>query len=87
MLLCADIGNSHTTIGLVEDGVVHDHWRVATEERRTADEWGILLKALLADSSVKAAHAGVAVAAPGGDVGQGHVPGRRNGFAHFQRGP
>ena len=63
MLLCADIGNSHTTIGLVEDGVVHDHWRVATEERRTADEWGILLKALLADSAVKAAHAGVAVCA------------------------
>jgi type III pantothenate kinase len=63
MLLCADIGNSHTTIGLVEDGVVHDHWRVATDERRTADEWGILLKALLADSTVAAPHTGVAVCA------------------------
>ena len=36
-LLAADIGNSHTTLGLVEDGVVAAHWRVATEERRTAD--------------------------------------------------
>ncbi|MNT07457.1 hypothetical protein D3C72_1421610 [compost metagenome] len=26
------------------------------------------------------------MAAPGGDVGQGHFPGRRNGFAHLQRG-
>jgi type III pantothenate kinase len=46
-LLCADIGNSHTTVGLVSDGEVTDHWRVATEERRTSDEWGVLLHALL----------------------------------------
>jgi len=51
-LLCADIGNSHTTIGLLEDGAVVDHWRVATDERRTADEWGVLLKGLLRDSPV-----------------------------------
>ena len=48
-LLCADIGNSHTTVGLVSDGDVVDHWRVATDERRTADEWGVLLRALLDD--------------------------------------
>jgi pantothenate kinase type III len=34
MLLCADIGNSHTTIGLLDGGVVVDHWRMATDERR-----------------------------------------------------
>ena len=49
-LLCADIGNSHTTIGLLEDGDVVDHWRVASDERRTADEWGVLLKGLLSYS-------------------------------------
>ena len=32
-LLCADIGNSHTVLGLVDDGEVLDHWRVATDER------------------------------------------------------
>ena len=46
-LLCADIGNSHTVIGLLDDGVVLDHWRVATDERRTADEWAVLLQGLL----------------------------------------
>ena len=60
-LLCADIGNSHTTLGLVEDGDVLDHWRVATDERRTADEWGVLLKGLLSDSPVSAPIVGVAV--------------------------
>ncbi len=61
MLLCADIGNSHTTLGLVEDGDVVDHWRVATDERRTADEWGVLLKGLLSDSPVSTPIVGVAV--------------------------
>ena len=46
-LLCADIGNSHTTVGLVSGGEVTAHWRVATDERRTSDEWGVLLHALL----------------------------------------
>jgi type III pantothenate kinase len=54
-LLCADIGNSHTTIGLLDDGDVVDHWRVATDERRTADEWGVLLKGLLNDSPARPA--------------------------------
>jgi type III pantothenate kinase len=61
MLLCADIGNSHTTVGLVEDGEVAAHWRVATDERRTADEWGVLLRALLDTSTDAAALDGVAV--------------------------
>ena len=47
-LLCADIGNSHTVLGLLDDGEVLDHWRVATDERRTADEWAVLLRGLLA---------------------------------------
>ena len=46
-LLCADVGNSHTTIGLVDGRKVTHHWRVNTDERRTADEWGVLLRALL----------------------------------------
>jgi len=61
VLLCADIGNSRTTVGLVADGEVLDHWRVATEERRTADEWGVLLKNLLNDSPVGDPVTGVAV--------------------------
>ncbi len=62
-LLCADIGNSHTVIGLIDDGDVLDHWRVATDERRTADEWAVLLKGLLRDSDASEQANGIAVCA------------------------
>ena len=48
-LLAADIGNSHTFVGLLDGDEVTDHWRVNTDERRTADEWGVLLRGLLAE--------------------------------------
>ncbi len=62
-LLCADIGNSHTVLGLVDQGEVLDHWRVATDERRTADEWAVLLRGLLRESNVADGVQGVAVCA------------------------
>jgi type III pantothenate kinase len=46
-LLAADIGNSHTVLGLVSDGQVRADWRVATDARRTSDEWAVLLRGLL----------------------------------------
>lgn len=49
LLLCARIGNSHTTLGLVRAREVLQVWRVATDERRTADEWPVLLRGLLGD--------------------------------------
>ncbi len=48
-LLAADIGNSHTFLGLLDGEVVSAHWRVNTDERRTADEWSVLIRGLLAD--------------------------------------
>jgi type III pantothenate kinase len=48
-LLAADIGNSHTVLGLLVDGEVLAHWRVATASHRTADEWAVLLRGLLGD--------------------------------------
>ncbi|MDQ6686121.1 MAG: type III pantothenate kinase [Actinomycetota bacterium] len=62
-LLCADIGNSHTVLGLVRDHEVLDHWRVATEERRTADEWAVLVRGLLRESSVGDRLRGISVCA------------------------
>ena len=62
-LLCADIGNSHTVLGLLADGQVVAHWRVATDERRTADEWAVLLRGLLADVPAEDQPAGLAVCA------------------------
>jgi type III pantothenate kinase len=46
-LLAADIGNSHTVLGLMVDGEVAAHWRVSTDERRTSDEWAVLVRGLL----------------------------------------
>jgi type III pantothenate kinase len=60
LLLCADIGNAHTVLGLVQDGQVPHHWRVATDERRTADEWYALFNALVPDG-VQERISGVAV--------------------------
>lgn len=62
-LLAADIGNSHTVLGLVDDGQVRADWRVATEERRTSDEWAVLLRGLLADAAPAGDVDGIAVCA------------------------
>jgi len=48
-LLAADIGNSHTMLGLVRDAEVSADWRVATVESRTADEWAVLIRGLLGE--------------------------------------
>jgi type III pantothenate kinase len=48
MLLCIDVGNSHTVLGLFEGDKIVEHWRVATDERRSADEWAVLFQGLLA---------------------------------------
>lgn len=49
-LLAADIGNSDTVLGVLEGDEVVAHWRVSTDERRTADEWSVLLRGLLSDA-------------------------------------
>lgn len=51
MLLAVDIGNAHTVLGLIADGEVSAHWRVKTDEHRTADEWAVLLRGLLRRSA------------------------------------
>jgi type III pantothenate kinase len=67
MLLAADIGNSHTALGLLAagdgaaGGDVVAQWRVATDDRRTADEWAVVLRGLLGDRAGDVA--GIAVCA------------------------
>ncbi len=48
-LLAADIGNSHTLLGILADGSVAAEWRVATSASRTSDEWAVLLRGLLGE--------------------------------------
>jgi type III pantothenate kinase len=44
MLLVVDVGNTQTVVGLVEDGEVVNHWRIATVRHRTSDEIAGLLQ-------------------------------------------
>jgi type III pantothenate kinase len=50
MLLAIDVGNTHTVLGLYDGASLQQHWRLATERGRTADEYGVLLRNLFADS-------------------------------------
>lgn len=48
MLLAFDTGNSNTVIGLFEGATLLADWRLATDARKTADEYGILCHSLFA---------------------------------------
>jgi type III pantothenate kinase len=47
MLLAIDVGNTNIVFGVFQDDQLLKHWRVGTTRRRSADEFGILLKQLL----------------------------------------
>jgi type III pantothenate kinase len=48
MLLAVDVGNTQTVLGLFDGEEVVEHWRTATDERRTADEIAVVVRSLLA---------------------------------------
>jgi len=50
VLLAIDVGNTNTVIGIFAGDSLLDSWRLATDARRTADELGVLISALLARS-------------------------------------
>ena len=58
ILLCLDVSNSHTSIGVFDlstgsrAGELLDHWQVASDERRTGDEWQLLLTGLARRSGI-----------------------------------
>lgn len=63
MLLAVDVSNTNTKIGLYAGERLLTHWRLATVPHRTADEYGVLLRGLLAETPHAARDvAGVVVA-------------------------
>jgi type III pantothenate kinase len=48
MLLAVDAGNTNVVFALVEDGAIRARWRIATDPRRTADEYAVWLHQLIA---------------------------------------
>src|SRR5580765_3930128 len=46
-LLCLDIGNTHTGVGLFDGDDLTRQWLLSTDSRRTSDEWRLLVAGLL----------------------------------------
>jgi len=48
MLLAVDVGNTNVVFALIAEGEIRARWRIATDPRRTADEYAVWLMQLLA---------------------------------------
>ena len=44
MLLAFDVGNTNTVVGVFRDGALLTNWRLQTENSKSADEYGMMLK-------------------------------------------
>jgi type III pantothenate kinase len=60
MLLTIDVGNTQTVLGLFEGERIVEHWRLATDARRTADELALVIDGLLERSGHRESIAGIA---------------------------
>jgi type III pantothenate kinase len=47
MLLCIDVGNTQTVVGLFNGPELVDHWRIATVGDRTSDELALMIQQFL----------------------------------------
>ncbi len=54
MLLVIDVGNTNTGLGVYKGRNLLEHWRVETDKKRTADEYGILVLSLLSTKGIQA---------------------------------
>ena len=52
MLLTIDVGNTNTVLCLFDGETVAEHWRLATDPVRTADELAVLFRGLLAQTTL-----------------------------------
>lgn len=66
MDLVFDVGNTETVAGAYQGGELRAHWRIASDTRRTSDEYGLLLRQLLAAEGLR--HDGVRSATIGSVV-------------------
>jgi type III pantothenate kinase len=52
MLLAVDAGNTHTVFGLFDGDLLRADWRIATRKEITADELGVLVRALFGRAEI-----------------------------------
>ena len=53
MLLAVDIGNTTIVLGIFAGGRLSGHWRLSADRRKTADEYGIILSALIGSRKIE----------------------------------
>lgn len=53
MRLLIDVGNSESTLGIADGGILRGHWRLTTAQERTPDEWAVALEGFV----LRAGHA------------------------------
>ncbi len=53
MLLAIDVGNTNSVIGILDGTCLKHRWRIATDPRKTGDEYAILLIQLCGQSGVE----------------------------------
>ena len=52
MLLAIDVGNTNTVIGILDGTCLQHRWRIATDPRKTGDEYAVLLLQLCSQAGV-----------------------------------
>lgn len=59
MMICIDLGNTSTTIGILDGTVVRNFWRIMTQER-SSDEYAMVMSSLLERGGVARSQLSVA---------------------------
>ncbi|GGE84793.1 type III pantothenate kinase [Priestia taiwanensis] len=52
MIFVFDVGNTNTVLGVFENDELKHHWRIETNRNKTEDEYGMMIKALLAHEDI-----------------------------------
>jgi type III pantothenate kinase len=52
MLMVMDIGNTNIVLGCYRGDTLITHWRIVTEQKRTSDEYGMILRSLFTASGL-----------------------------------
>src|SRR5574341_433673 len=63
LLLAVDVGNTNTVLGVFAAKELQAHWRLTTRRDGTADEYGILLRALFEAAGIPLTAVGAIIVA------------------------
>lgn len=53
MLLAVDVGNTNVVFAVFDEGAIRTRWRIATDPRRTADEYAVWLMQLMSIEGIE----------------------------------